>query len=283
MKLIVDNGSTKADWCFINTKKDDITISTDGINPIVQPTEEIESILRSQLVQQAEKEKLCLKDISETFFYGAGCSLDMRDEMVAIIKKCVCQQAHIEVESDMLGAARALCGREKGIACILGTGANSCVYDGEKIIAHTPALGYILGDEGSGAVLGRNFINAVLKGTLPYSLRETFLKESKLSVTDILHNVYKSKAPNRFLASMSKFIYLHLDNKDLEKLVVDNFKEFIKKNILPYGMPCATLNAVGSIAFYYKPQFEEAAKECGYRIGRIIKSPIVALANFHKE
>ena len=181
MELIVDNGSTKADWCFIGAEKREFIISTNGLNPTVQQTDEIEHILQSQLVQQAEEKALCLNDVSEVFFYGAGCSPDVRDEMIGLLRKSIGSQAHIDVESDLLGAARALCGHERGIACILGTGANSCVYDGEKIVAHTPALGYILGDEGSGAVLGRNFINAMLKGALPHSMHDEFLKDYNLS------------------------------------------------------------------------------------------------------
>lgn len=283
MKLIVDNGSTKADWCFINNDGLYCTISTTGINPIVQQKGQIEEILKKQLLPQAGGMGLRAKNLSDIFFYGAGCTPDEKGPMAEILRKNISNGANIEVESDLLGAARALCGHRQGIACILGTGANSCLFDGERITAHTPALGYILGDEGSGAVLGRNFINAILKGALPHSLCEEFLKEGHLTVSDILYNVYKGDAPNRFLASTSKFILQHINNKDIDQLVTDNFTNFIEKNITPYKTPCTTLNAVGSIAYFFRPQLEKAANSKGYEIGKILRNPVSELANYHKD
>lgn len=282
MKLIVDNGSTKADWCFIDNDGLCCTVSTSGINPIVQQKDQIEEILKKQLVPQAGKMDLCTNNVSDIFFYGAGCTPNEKGPMTEILRKSISNGANIEVESDLLGAARALCGHSKGIVCILGTGANSCLFDGEKITAHTPALGYILGDEGSGAVLGRNFINAILKGSLPHSLCEEFLKENHLAVSDILYNVYKGDAPNRFLASTSRFILQHINNNGVEQLVTDNFTNFIEKNITPYKTSYTTLHAVGSIAYFFRPQLEKAANSKGYEIGKILRNPVSELANYHK-
>lgn len=280
MILVVDNGSTKADWCFSNSNGC-CTISTTGINPIVLRDEQIKDIMRNQLLPKAVEAHLPINDLSAIFFYGAGCTDDKKAPVTEILRECINRNAHIEVESDLLGAARALCGHSEGIACILGTGANSCLFDGENIVAHTPALGYILGDEGSGAVLGRNFINSILKGALPHSICEDFLRESGYTVADILYNVYKGEAPNRFLASTSKFIHRYIDNEAVEQLVTDNFISFIEKNICPYHTSCTTLHAVGSIAFYYRPQLEKATKAKGYKIGKILNKPVMELRNYH--
>lgn len=282
MKLIVDNGSTKADWCFVDNDGLCSTICTEGINPIVQHKEHIEEIIETQLLRQAEDKGLSTSDLSDIFFYGAGCTPDEKGPMILILNDTINEKANIEVESDLLGAARALCGHSEGIACILGTGANSCLFDGEKITAHTPALGYILGDEGSGAVLGKIFINAILKGSLPHSLCEEFLTEYNLTVSDIINKVYKGESPNRFLASTSRFIHKHIGNNGVEQLVTDNFINFIEKNITPYNTSLTTLNAVGSIAYYFRPQLEKAAEAKGYSIGKILKNPVSELTNYHK-
>lgn len=282
MKLIVDNGSTKADWCF--TDKNGIVqlFQTDGINPVVQSEQSIEKILQDQFCQQTKALGIDIQNVSNVFFYGAGCNSYTKGSIVSLLRKSLNSEAHIEVESDLLGAARALCGHERGIACILGTGSNSCFFDGERIELHTPSLGYILGDEGSGAVLGRKFINAIIKGSLPSTMCEEFLERNELTVPDIINIVYKGTAPNRFLASTSVFISQHIDNAQLEELVIENFKEFIAKNILPYKKGSYPLNAVGSIAYYYKEQLKKAADCLGCQIGKILKNPIYELANYHK-
>ena len=281
MKLIVDNGSTKADWCFADESGIIQIIQTEGINPIIQSEQSIETILQNQF-QQTDTLDIDLQNVASVFFYGAGCNSSTKEVIISLLRKIIKTEANIEAESDLLGAARALCGHEKGIACILGTGSNSCFFDGEQIKLHTPSLGYILGDEGSGAVLGRKFINAIIKGSLPQSMREEFLERNRLTVSDIINTVYKGTAPNRFLASTSEFISQHIDNALLEDLVIDNFKEFIEKNILPYKKENLPLNAVGSIAYYYKEQLEKAANAFGYKVGKILKKPIYELANYHK-
>jgi glucosamine kinase len=282
MKLIVDNGSTKADWCFTDENGIIQIIQTDGINPIIQSEQCVKNILQSQLYQQIIKLNIDVQNVSNFFFYGAGCTDSTKDNIASLLRKAINAEAQIQVESDLLGAARALCGHEKGIACILGTGSNSCFFNGEQIELHTPSLGYILGDEGSGAVLGKKFINAIIKGALPHSLCNDFLERNKLTVSDIINNVYKGTAPNRFLASTSVFIGQNIANKQLEELVIENFKDFIQKNIIPYGKEGFPLNAVGSIAYYYQEQFKKAANSFGYQIGKIVKSPIYELATYHK-
>lgn len=283
--LIVDSGSTKTSWCFAflpDTKSADgaRTVTTEGLNPAVMSAEEVEEKIAKALNHCLQSLSISAADVENVFFYGAGC-ISGRAGVVSESIQSILVDARIYVADDLLGAARALCGHKAGIACILGTGSNSCLYDGENIVAHTPALGYVLGDEGSGAVLGRKFLNAVLKQTLPENIRKRFLQESGLDMAEVINRVYRSPAPNRFLASMSKYIHGYLDEKEVRDIVIDNFEDFIRNNILAYGDEFRTINVVGSIAYHYKEQLTEAAGRNGFQIGKIIKSPIEGLIEYH--
>lgn len=283
--LIVDSGSTKTSWCFAflpDTKSADgaRTVTTEGLNPAVMSAEEVEEKISKALNHCLQSLSISAADVDNVFFYGAGC-ISGRAGVVSESISSILVNARIYVADDLLGAARALCGHKAGIACILGTGSNSCLYDGENIVAHTPALGYVLGDEGSGAVLGRKFLNAVLKQTLPENIRKRFLQESGLDMAEVINRVYRSPAPNRFLASMSKYIHGYLDEKEVRDIVIDNFEDFIRNNILAYGDEFRTINVVGSIAYHYKEQLTEAASRNGFQIGKIIKSPIEGLIEYH--
>lgn len=283
--LIVDSGSTKTSWCFAflpNTKSADgaRTVTTEGLNPAVMSAEEVEEKIAKALNHCLQSLSISAADVENVFFYGAGC-IAGRAGVVSESISSILVDARIYVADDLLGAARALCGHKAGIACILGTGSNSCLYDGKNIVAHTPALGYVLGDEGSGAVLGRKFLNAVLKQTLPENIRKRFLQESGLDMAEVINRVYRSPAPNRFLASMSKYIHGYLDEKEVRDIVIGNFEDFIRNNILAYGDKFRTINVVGSIAYHYKEQLTEAASRNGFQIGKIIKSPIEGLIEYH--
>lgn len=283
--LIVDSGSTKTSWCFAflpDTKSADgaRTVTTEGLNPAVMSAEEVEEKIAKALNHCLQSLSISAADVDNVFFYGAGC-IAGRAGVVSESIQSILVDAKIYVADDLLGAARALCGHKAGIACILGTGSNSCLYDGKNIVAHTPALGYVLGDEGSGAVLGRKFLNAVLKQTLPENIRKRFLQESGLDMAEVINRVYRSPAPNRFLASMSKYIHGYLDEKEVRDIVIDNFEDFIRNNILAYGDKFRTINVVGSIAYHYKEQLTEAASRNGFQIGKIIKSPIEGLIEYH--
>lgn len=283
--LIVDSGSTKTSWCFAflpDTKSADgaRTVTTEGLNPAVMSAEEVEEKIAQALNHCLQSLSISAADVDNVFFYGAGC-IAGRAGVVSESISSILVDAKIYVADDLLGAARALCGHKAGIACILGTGSNSCLYDGKNIVAHTPALGYVLGDEGSGAVLGRKFLNAVLKQTLPENIRKLFLQESGLDMAEVINRVYRSPAPNRFLASMSKYIHGYLDEKEVRDIVIDNFEDFIRNNILAYGDKFRTINVVGSIAYHYKEQLTEAASRNGFQIGKIIKSPIEGLIEYH--
>ena len=273
MKLIADSGSTKTDWCVVDGGEAVFRTAGQGINPLQQSVDVIEYIVKTEFVVQFDD--AC--DITEIEFYGAGCRDGMVPRMELLLRNVFVNAVKVEVCSDVLGAARALFGDGEGIACILGTGANSCLYDGRMITANVPPLGYILGDEGSGAVLGRLFINALFKSGLPAAMRDEFLKETGLTLADIINKVYREPLANRFLASTSVFIHKHLDDNDLRMLVIDNFRSFFRRNVSLYGRRDLPVGAVGSIAFYYQSELVEAAEAEGYNINKVIKSPMEGL------
>lgn len=279
MKLIADSGSTKTDWCVIDGGKVAVRLCGQGINPFQQEMPVIESIVAEKVVRSLP----CPGRIDEIYFYGAGCRDDKGELVRDILRRQFGGAAVVEVSSDMLAAARALFADGEGIACILGTGSNSCLYDGSAITANVPPLGYILGDEGSGAVLGRLFVNAMFKGVLPEDIREEYFAETGMSLSAILNNVYRKPLANRFLAGMSVFIRKHLDDTGVKELVADNFRGFFRRNVALYGRPDVAVGAVGSIAYYYKEQFLEVAEAEGYQVGSIVKSPMDGLVSYHSS
>ena len=296
MILIADSGGTKTDWMLLHSKglrKGEIiaTFHTQGITPIHQTPDVIRHILgqelmsqlstfpRAQLIDSGELEGSLLSKV-KVFFYGSGCTPAHVPMMTQMLGEVFSPQ-QVEVHSDLMAAARALCQREAGIACILGTGANSCLYDGENIVQNTPALGYILGDEGGGAVLGRMFMNAIFKNPQFADIRDEYLKKEKLTQADIINKVYREPLANRFLATTSLFIAERMDNPLLKQLVVDNFRQFFRCNIVPYQHPELPVHFVGSMADAYPEALKEAAKKEKFRVGTIVKSPIDGLVKYH--
>lgn len=296
MILIADSGGTKTDWTLLfspyPTRWDVVsTFQTQGINPIHQTPDVIRQILGQEMMQQLSSFSraaminagaLELPSLSqvEVFFYGSGCTPVQAPVMKQLLSQFF-QAEKISVKSDLMAAARALCQHEPGIACILGTGANSCLYDGNDIVQNTPALGYILGDEGSGAVLGRLFMNAIFKNPAFADVREAYLAETKLTQADIINRVYREPLANRFLASTSLYIYEHLDNPLLRDLVVENFRQFFRVNIVPYQHQDLPVHFVGSMAYQYQELLSLAAGQEGFHIGQVIKSPMEGLIKYH--
>ena len=274
MIVIADSGSTKTDWCIGNSQTDYRIVQTPGINPFYLSTKEISRQITENLFPQ-----LTEKDtVTELYFYGAEKACIVADALTECFP-----HAHVAVESDLSGAARALCGHTKGIACILGTGSNSCEYDGEKIVSNVSPLGYILGDEGSGAVLGKRLVGDCLKKQLPPDLCELLLKEYELTPALILDKVYRQPLANRFLASLSPFLAQNLDEPCIRTLVSDSFKAFLKRNVMQYeNYRESKVHFIGSVAFYYKTILAEAASEMGIRLGTVIKSPMEGLIEYHK-
>ena len=221
------------------------------------------------------------KPLSALYFYGAGCAFDKIELMRKALERSICVEGEIEVNSDMLGTARALCGREAGIACILGTGSNSCYYDGKNIVANVSPLGFILGDEGSGAVLGKLFIGSLLKNQLTESLKEIFLDEYKLTPAEIIDRVYRKPFPNRFLATFSPFIAKHMEDSCIQILVKNAFTDFFCRNVMQYDYRTCKVHFCGSIAHFYRDLLVEAANELQLNIGTIAQTPMDGLVAYH--
>lgn len=278
--LIADSGSTKTDWCLIdNTDNTTQTAATQGINPFYQSDAEIENIIGTELVYALAD----AKGAEKVFFYGAGLRPEMIERMTVVLTNALSAQ-YVEAASDLLGAARALFQSEEGIACILGTGANSGLYDGCRITANTPPLGFILGDEGSGAVLGKLFLGTLCKGLMPEGLLEEYLEETQQSVADIINAVYRKPLPNRYLAQTAKFIHRHLDIPEVEEIVTDNFRQFFRRNLMQYHRNDLPVRAIGSIAAHFEKQFKKAAKLEGFAQDIITEqSPMQGLVKFHAE
>lgn len=273
MILIAESGSTKTDWVLLGSEGVKKRQQTLGINPYHQNTNSIIEIIRS------------LNDfdsIRQIFFYGAGCATDDKKQIIKDALLDIFPNANCEINSDVLAAARSVCGREKGIACIIGTGSNSCLYDGENIEHNVPPLGYILGDEGSGAVMGKKLIADILKGIAPKEIKSAFYQKYNIKYTDIINNVYKEEAPSRFLAQFTVFLSENIHSPYISQLVKKSFDEFFERNIKLYdnhiNLP---IHFIGSIAFYFKNELKMIADENGLSLGKIKQSPLEGLIQYH--
>ena len=281
MILIADSGSTKTDWRLIDSENKIHQFSTQGFNPYFQSLEEISAEIKTKLVP------ICSINLGAPltiFYYGAGCSSTNKKEIIKCALLQNFPQAIIEVEHDLLAAARAVCGKNKGIATILGTGSNTCYYDGEKIVQNIDSLGFILGDEGSGAHIGKTFMSAYLNKELPQELSLRFQERFSLSKEIILENIYKKPMPNRYLASFSQFIFQQQKEQVVFDLVADCFRQFFDKHICKYPMhKQVKISCVGSVAFYYSNVLRLVAEEKGLVIDRILESPIAGLLLYHTD
>lgn len=280
MILIADCGSTKIDWCLLNGNEKVAQIFTTGMNALMLTQEEMTERIKEELMPHIVSYK-----VDEIHYYGAGIISDeIKNHVVNALKANIPTATKIEVDSDLLAAARALCQHEPGVACIMGTGSNSCYYDGEKVVDNVSPLGYILGDEGSGAVLGKLLVGDVLKKQLPEHICEKFLKEYDTDRTKIITAVYRQPAANRYLAQFAPFLQNNMDEPAVHDLVVRAFTAFFKRNVANYPnyqqLPC---NFVGSIAFYQKKALTEAAQALGITIGTIIQAPMEGLIKFHSK
>ena len=310
MKLIADSGSTKTDWVLIRDNAVVGRYQTQGINPFHQSEDDILNILRSELLTQLSPSTIHhplstihhplstihhpLSTIHHQLstihhppltihYYGSGVRPELEEVMQRLLLSAFPSATFVEAHGDLLGAARAVVGSQEGIACILGTGANSCLYDGRQITQNTPPLGYILGDEGSGAVLGKRFLNALYKGFVPASLVAGFQEDIGMDMSAVIARIYREPMANRFLASLSPFISRHIDVPEVRQLVVDNFCDFFRRNVVQYARRDLPVGFVGSIAWHYEDQLRKAASQEGFIVGRVLKSPIDGLVAYHTE
>lgn len=278
MILIADSGSTKTDWCVVENGELLQQIFTKGTNPFFQSEEEIGSEIATALLPRLKSD-----EPDAVYFYGAGCGFP---DKIATMRRAIAQhlkvKGEIEVNTDMLAAARGLCGHTPGIACIMGTGSNSCYYNGQDIVANVSPLGFILGDEGSGACLGKLLVGDLLKNQMTPGLKEKFLKQFDLTPADIIDRVYRQPFPNRFLASLSPFLAQNMDEPCVHNLVLNSFKAFLKRNVMQYdGYQHEKVHFIGSVAFHYKEVLIKAAYETDIQVGNIIKSPMEGLIKYH--
>ena len=277
MILIADSGSTKTDWALLD-QETIVRLNTQGLNPVHQNRETILQVLREELLPHLEA-----LEVKSVYFYGSGVRLELESQMEANLREAFPNAKTVEAHSDLLGAARALFGSGYGIACILGTGANSCLYDGKKIIMNTPAMGYVLGDEGSGAALGKRLLHDLYKGVLSEEITNDFEHETGLSLPEIIDKVYRQPLPNRFLASLSEYVHNHMaDWLELRRLVMDNFADFFRFNIAPYQRLDLPVSFVGSLAYHYQAELREVARSMGYTVGVVTRSPIDGLIHYQQ-
>lgn len=276
VKLIADSGATKAEWCLLKDGKKK-TIFTQGISPYFLNTEQITDLLMNEL-----KPRLKNVHIDEVFYYGTGCANPANARSVKKAVSKVFPGAKVDVNHDLMAAARALCGKEKGIACILGTGSNSCYYDGKKIVKNSPGLGYVLGDEGSGAYLGKKVIQYYLYGTFDDELRGRFDVTYTTTTTEILENVYKKPMPNRYLAGFCKFLADNRGHYMIENIIEDGLNDFFFNHLCKYRETWTLpVSFAGSVAFGFKDVLQQLCNSYEFEMGKVMKNPMEGLVAYH--
>lgn len=274
--LLADSGSTKTTWCLVSDGSPSLTFRTGGINPFYQTEAGIERELTGNVLPT-----LPSGGVDAVCFYGAGCIGEKAAALRRLLARLFPSAQTVDVETDMLGAARALCGHSAGIACILGTGSNSCFYDGTRICANVPPLGFILGDEGSGAVLGKLLVGNVLKRLWPSRLADAFFAYTGLTQEALLDRVYRQPFPNRFLAGLAPFLSARLDEEPVRRLVAGSFRDFLTRNVAQYDYRTHPVHFTGSVAWHFRALLEEAAHDLGIGLGHVVQSPIEGLVRFH--
>jgi glucosamine kinase len=275
--LIADSGATKAEWCLVNNGKKK-TIFTQGISPYFLNTQEITYLLRDELAKKVRN-----VSIDNIYYYGTGCSNPDNVRSIKKALKTVFPEAQTDIQTDLMAAARALCGHEKGVVCILGTGSNSCFYNGKKIMKNSPGIGYVLGDEGSGAYLGKKVLQYYLYDTFDDDLRARFDAKYVTNPVEILDNVYKKPLPNRYLASFTMFLAENRGHYMIENILEDGLNDFFFQHLCKYreiwSMP---VSFVGSVANGFKDILLDLCRSYEFEMGTILKNPMQGLVAYHK-
>ena len=277
-KLIADSGATKCEWCIVQNGRRK-KIFTQGISPYFLNAGQIDAILGHELLPRLKK-----IEIDAVYFYGTGLRNASNANVIRSVLKKTFPLASIEVNTDLLGAARAVCGNSKGIACILGTGSNSCYYNGKKIIKNSPGLGYILGDEGSGAYLGKKVVQHFLYDTFDEELRYKFTLQYQTTMPEILEHVYKEPLPNRYLAAFTVFLAENRGHYMIENIIQDGFNDFFYYHLLKYRESWLyPISFVGSVAYGFKDVLKELCNSYELELGSIIKQPMDGLVQYHLD
>ncbi|RFM28936.1 BadF/BadG/BcrA/BcrD ATPase family protein [Deminuibacter soli] len=276
VKLIADSGSTKCEWCLLSGGKKKL-ISTQGISPYFLSADQIVALLQKELLPKLKAE------IDEVYYYGTGLG---SAENVAILKKVLRKLfpgAKVEATHDLMGAARALCGDDKGIACILGTGSNSCFYNGKKIVKNSPGLGYVLGDEGSGTYLGKKVIQYYLYNTFDEDLKARFDARFTTTPAEILENVYKKPLPNRYLAAFTIFLAENRGHYMVENIIEDGLNDFFFNHLYKYRESWSLpIHFTGSVAYGFRDVLKELCQTYELELGKVLQKPMDGLVSYHK-
>ncbi len=278
MILIADSGGSKTDWRLLHKDGTITQASAPGFNPYYQSIDDLKKSIKDVLMPEVSE------PVNKIYFYGAGVSSEKNQETV---NKAILEffpEATVEIGWDLLASARALCGHEKGIACIMGTGSNSCLYDGKKIIGNVANLGWILADEGSGCSLGKQLVVDYLREVMPSPLAEQFKKRFPWEREEILERVYQHDRPSAFLASFAKFIFQHKADPYCYKLVYRAFSDFYENNVMKYpDYQNLQVHFSGSIAFYFSDLLRQVANDKGITVKNILEGPIAGLTLFHQQ
>lgn len=276
--LIADSGSTKTDWVLIENNTLCFQTSTIGFNPYFQSKDQIKEVLNAKL-----KPDLLpyLKSIKHVFYYGSGCSTEKNCQLVETAITESLGTRNVEVSHDLLASARALCKNEWGIAAILGTGSNSCLYDGKQILENVPSTGYLWSDYGGGSQIGKYFIRDYFEDRLPSDLKKSF-EAAGYNRETILEQVYKNTVPSKYLATVSLFVSKNIHHQHALQVLTECFDSFFTQQIAKYSnSKHYKINLVGSVGYYYKAIIEEVAKKRGYQLGMVLKSPMEGLIEYH--
>jgi N-acetylglucosamine kinase-like BadF-type ATPase len=278
MILVADSGSTSTAWCLIHTTGEKTVFDTEGYNPYYVDETYIVRSIRQHFPPGSKPDQ-----VREVHFYGAGCMGDKTAVMEKALQSAF-QKAKVYAAIDLLASARALLGRKAGFAAILGTGTNTCIYDGNKIIHNIDSLGYMLGDEGSGSYIGKKLLQEYMRELMPEPLREKFRVYVKLSFDEIMDRVYTQPLANRFCAAFTRFAGDYIETPYLRQLVKSSFVDFFNNLVSQYpGFRNYSFNCLGSVGFYFKSILLEVAEQFGMPVGRIILSPMEDLVNYHLQ
>lgn len=278
VKLIADSGSTKCEWCLLTDGRKK-KIITHGISPYFLKSEEIVTLLQNELLSKIKN-----AHVDEVNYYGTGLRDIANVRLLKNVLKKVFPTATIEATIDLVAAARALCGNEKGIACILGTGSNSCYYNGKKIVKNSPGLGYVLGDEGSGAYLGRKVVQHFLYNTFDEELSNAFNKKYETNINEILERVYKGPQPNRYLAGFTIFLAENRGHYIIENIIEDGLNDFFFTHICKYSESWLyPINFVGSVAYGFSDVIKALCDSYEFQLGKILQTPMEGLIKYHSK
>jgi len=275
-KLIADGGATKAEWCLLTGSKKK-TIFTQGLSPYFLTADQIREVLEKELCPNLKN-----ASVDEIYFYGTGCASPANAKIIKTALQKNFPGARIEVTHDLMAAARAVCGKGKGIVANLGTGSFCCYYNGKKIVNQIPGIGYVLGDEGSGAYLGRKVIQYFLYDIMDEELRAKFDAKYTTTRIEILENVYKKPLPNRYMAGFAIFLAENRGHFMVENILEDGLNDFFYLHLNKYketSMPAVSF--VGGVAYVFKDVVKELCKQWGFKLGKIIKNPMEGLVDYH--